>query len=99
MSYWGYILLSIWLLLTGLTSLLHISVHGFTVIFSLLSLIAGLLIFVSGLKNKFVNNLGGLLLSLWLMVQGLQPYVHFPNSGTVIAALAVAAGIMIIIKK
>lgn len=99
MSYWGNILLAVWLLLTGLIPLFRINIHGIEVVLPLLSLIAGLLIFIGGLKNKFVNNFGGLFLSIWLIAQGLQAYVHFPNSGTVLAILAVVAGVMIIIKK
>jgi hypothetical protein len=99
MSYWGYTLLALWLLSTGLITLFRINIHGIAVVFPLLSFIAGLLIFIGGLKSKFVNNLGGLFLSIWLMAQGLQSYVHFPNSGTVLAILAVVAGLMIVIKK
>ena len=99
MSYWGYTLLAVWLLLTGLITLFRINIHGIAAIVPLLSLVAGLLIFISGLKGKFVNNLGGLFLSIWLVAQGLHSYVNFANSGTVLAILAVVAGIMMIIKK
>jgi hypothetical protein len=99
MSYWGYILLAVWLLLTGLITLFRINIHGMTEILPIFSLVAGLLIFISGLKGKFINNLGGLFLSIWLVAQGLHSYVNFTNSGTVLAILAVIAGIMIIIKK
>jgi hypothetical protein len=99
MSYWGYTLLAVWLILTGLITLFRINLHGIAVIFPLLSFIAGLLIFISGLKSKFVNNMGGLFLSIWIIAQGLQSYIHFPNSGTVLAILAVVAGVMIIIRK
>jgi hypothetical protein len=43
------------------------------------------------------KRLGIVLLSVWLILQGLLPLlkVSFPGSGTVLAALAIAAGILL----
>jgi hypothetical protein len=42
-----------------------------------------------------------LLLSIWLILTGLLPLLHitFPNMGVVLEALAVAAGILILLGR
>jgi hypothetical protein len=99
MGYWGYILLAIWLILSSLVNLFHISLQNIAIILPLLSLIAGILIFIGGLNNKFKNNLGGLFLSIWLIIEGLQSFVHIGNVNMVLAILAIIAGILMLIKK
>jgi hypothetical protein len=99
MGYWGYILLAIWLILSSLVSLFHINLQNIAIILPLLSLIAGILIFIGGLNNKFKNNLGGLFLSIWLIIEGLQSFVHIGNVNMVLAILAIVAGILMLIKK
>ncbi len=49
-----------------------------------------------GTKNR-----GLLLLGIWLIVTGLQPFVHntFANMGSIMAILAVAAGVMILLDR
>lgn len=47
------------------------------------------------------KNLGMLLLGIWLIVTGLQPFVHinFANIGSILAVLAVAAGSLIVLGR
>ena len=47
------------------------------------------------------KNLGMLLLGIWLIVTGALPYVHvsFANSGLILSALALAAGILILLGR
>lgn len=47
----------------------------------------------------FSNRLGIVLLSVWLILEGLLPLLglHFAGSGTVLALLAIAAGILLLL--
>jgi hypothetical protein len=47
------------------------------------------------------KNVGMLLLGIWLTVNGAQHFVHvsFANMGTIMAALALAAGILILLGR
>jgi len=47
------------------------------------------------------KGLGGLLLGVWLIAKGLLPYLtlNIPYQETILSALAVAAGILIIIER
>ena len=45
------------------------------------------------------NRLGILVLSVWLILEGLLPLlnVHFSGSGTVMSLLAIAAGVLLLL--
>lgn len=50
---------------------------------------------------KVTHNIGMLLLALWLILTGLIPLLNlsFSGLGTVMAILAIAAGILIIVGR
>jgi hypothetical protein len=50
---------------------------------------------------KITRNVGMLLLALWLILTGLIPLLHlsFSGLGTVMAVLALAAGVLIAIGR
>jgi hypothetical protein len=50
---------------------------------------------------KITKNLGMLLLAIWLIVTGLLAFVsiNFPYTREILAALAIAAGILILIGR
>jgi hypothetical protein len=50
---------------------------------------------------KVTRNLGMLLLALWLAMTGLIPLLNFSFSGlgTVMAILAIAAGVLIVVGR
>ena len=50
---------------------------------------------------KVTRNIGMLLLALWLIVTGLIPLLNlgFSGLGTVMAILAIAAGILIVVGR
>ena len=50
---------------------------------------------------KITRNIGMLLLAVWLILTGLVPLLNigFSGLGTVMAVLAVAAGILIVIGR
>jgi len=50
---------------------------------------------------KVIRNLGMLLLAAWLILTGLIPLLHlsFSGLGTVMAILAIAAGVLIVFGR
>jgi hypothetical protein len=50
---------------------------------------------------KMTRNIGMLLLAIWLVLTGLMPLLKFSFSGmgTVMAILAVAAGVLILVGR
>lgn len=50
---------------------------------------------------KLSQDLGMLLLAIWLILKGLMPLVHlsFRGSGTVLDVLAIAAGVLILFDR
>jgi hypothetical protein len=97
----GMILLSIWLIATGLLPLVRISFPGSGMILAILALAAGVLLLVGSSRGKLTHSLGPLLLSIWLVVQGALELlkVSFPQSGLVMALLAIAAGALILLRR
>ena len=47
------------------------------------------------------QNMGMLLLAIWLIATGLLPLLHitFPNMGLILAVLSIAAGILILLGR
>jgi hypothetical protein len=47
------------------------------------------------------KNLGMLLLAIWLIATGLTVFIHvgFANMGEILAALAIAAGVLILLGR
>ena len=104
----GMVLLAIWLILTGLLPLLSISIPFGGVIMAALAIAAGILILIGPARlgrrsrsTKLTLNLGMILLAIWLILTGLLslPGVSFPSSGIVMALLAIAAGVLILLRR
>ena len=97
----GVLLLSIWLIATGLLPLLGIRFPSASMILAILAIAAGALLLMGASGAKLTSRLGPVLLSIWLLVQGaiqlLQ--VSFPQSGLVMAVLAVAAGALMLVGR
>ena len=95
----GMFLLGIWLITTGLLPLLKITIPASGTILALLAIAAGILILLGPMAPT--KSLGGLLLGIWLIVTGLLPLLHIniPASGTVLALLAIAVGILILLGR
>ena len=53
------------------------------------------------MATKLTRNLGMLLLAIWLILTGVMPLLNlsFSGAGTVMAILAVAAGVLILIGR
>ena len=104
----GMILLAIWLILTGLLPLLSISLPGGEIILAILAIAAGILILLGptrlagGFRSMQVTRSWGMiLLGIWLILMGLLPLLglHFPAEATILAILAVAAGVLILLGR
>jgi len=50
---------------------------------------------------KLTRNIGMLLLALWLLLTGLVPLLNlsFSGAGTLMAILAIAAGVLVIVGR
>ncbi len=96
----GEVLLAVWLILSALLSLLSISFTGSGVVLGLLALAAGVLL-LSGARLKFKNSLALLLLGIWLILEGLVMLLalSFSGLGIVRGVLALAAGILLLLKR
>jgi hypothetical protein len=101
MSRWGTILLGIWLALTGLVSLTGLSFNGLGTILALLALAAGILLLIEGRGRRLTHNLGVLLLAIWLILTGAIALLglSFPAAGTIAAILAIAAGVLLLLRR
>ena len=53
------------------------------------------------MRPRLTGNLGLLLLAIWLIVTGLIPLLNlsFSGLGTVMAILAIAAGVLIVVGR
>jgi hypothetical protein len=97
----AWILLAIWLIATGLVPLLDIRIPSGDTLLGLLAIAAGVLMLLGQKKFKYKGNLGMLLLSIWLIATGLLPLLklNFPVLGIIMAVLAVAAGVLLLLKR
>lgn len=94
-------LLAIWLLIVGLEELIGFSFPAQNVILSLLALAAGVLLLLGEGKPFPIKNWGIFLLGVYLALLGLLQLftIRFNNSGTLLALLALAAGILILLQR
>ncbi len=104
----GMILLAIWLILTGLLPLLGISFPGAATLLAILAIAAGVLILLGparlagGFRSmRTTSNWGMILLGIWLILVGLLPLlgISIPAGATILALLAIAAGVLILMGR
>lgn len=53
------------------------------------------------MRLRLSNNLGMLLLGIWLLLTGLIPFLNlgFAGMGTLMSVLAIAAGVLILVGR
>ena len=97
----GMLLLAIWLILEGAIVLFKIDFPGSDIILAILAIAAGVLLILDQRKMRFTGNLGMLLLAIWLILFGLLQVlsISFPSSGTILAILAIAAGVLLLLHR
>jgi FtsH-binding integral membrane protein len=95
------LLLAIWLIAVGLLPLLNINLPSQDILLGILAVATGILMLLEGRGRKLSKNLGMLLLSIWLIATGLVALLgfRFPASDQILAILAVAAGILLLLKR
>ncbi len=101
MKKWGTLLLAVWLVATGLVELTGFSFAGLGIVLSLLAIAAGVLLLIEGRPSRLTQNLGILLLAIWLILSGLIALLglSFPAQGALLALLAIAAGVLLILRR
>ena len=94
----GFILLALWLILTGLLPLLNVSFSGLELLMGLLAIAAGALLIWKPGKLSGPRNLGILLLGIWLLLTGLIALLSlsFRFSELILNLLAIAAGALLL---
>lgn len=93
------IVLSVWLILTGLFAVADIGFPSSSLVLNLLAIVAGVLILLQG--QSWSAKIGMILLGVWLMVEGLFPLVDIGirGVGLVVNLLAIAAGALILLEE
>lgn len=101
MKTWANILLGLWLVLTGLVHLGGVHVPQSGILLAVLGIVTGILFFVADSGEKIGTQMGSILLGVWLVAGGLASLFHvrFSGSGTILAVLSVAAGVMVLIFR
>jgi hypothetical protein len=101
MKTWANILLSIWLILTGLVRLGGIRFSGSVIILAVLAVVTGVLLLLADRAESSWPKIGNMLLGIWLLANGLMPLLHirFVGSGIVLAVLSIAAGVVLLIRR
>ncbi len=100
MKTWANILLAVWLIATGLFSLVKIPFAGIDIVLAVIAIAAGVLLLLTG-RGKHAGRLGSILLAIWLIATGLIGLTHFSFNGIgiVMAILAIAAGILLLLNR
>lgn len=97
----GVLLLAIWLIVSGAVAIFKLAFNGLPIILGILAIAAGVFIIIGAKKKKLMDWLGALLLAIYLILTGLIAVLNFGFNGlpVIMAILAIAAGILLIIKK
>ena len=95
------VLLSVWLIVTGLMSLVSVSFPSSDIIMALLAIVTGIVFLLDLRGRRLSANLGMLLLGIWLIATGLLPLlaVNVPYGGVILAVLAVVTGILLLLRR
>jgi hypothetical protein len=95
----GVILLAVWLILTGLVSVVGLALPGLGLVLGILAIAAGVaLLMLGGRARGMTRDVGVILLAVWLILTGLFSILPtgLPGLGLVIAILALAAGLVLL---
>jgi len=94
------ILLGVYLIAVGLISVLNLHFTGSEAILAVIAIAAGVLILLAGRGGPSAR-LGTILLAVWLIAEGLLAVTGFKFTGVnvVMAILAIAAGVLILLRR
>ena len=92
----GIILLAIWLIALGALALFTIGIASAGMLLAILAIAAGVPILWDLRGTRLNNNLGMLLLGIYLILWGVLPLlsISFPSSDLILYLLAIAAGVL-----
>ncbi len=92
-----YIILGLFLILSGLTALIS-GLGGIGIIIQILALAAGILILISSPGISY--SIGWVVTAIYLIIRGLAGLLDFSfnGMGTIMAILALAAGVLLLIR-
>lgn len=95
------VLLAAWLILTGLASLLNIRLPYLDLVLPLLAVAAGVLLLVGGRRVKLGGRAAITLLAVYLVVSGALSLlaIQIPAAGLLAGALAIASGVLLLLKR
>jgi hypothetical protein len=93
------LLLALWLILTGISPFLKIQIPQIDLLVPLLALTAGIFILISSEKPS--GTIGLALLGIYLLLNGLIPFLKFKIPGGIIGVslLAIVCGIFLLLKR
>lgn len=97
----GLLLLGIWLIVTGVLPLLNLTSPALDLVLTALAIVAGVLLLVEGLRTRrgLPNNIGIILLGVWLIVVGLLPFVNLPQGEVILNVLSIIVGVVILVRR
>lgn len=101
MKKWHVIFLAIWLIATGVLTLLNVSFTGMRLVMTVLEIVAGVCLLLSGKKIKDFHHFGALLLSIFLIASGVIALLNLRISilNLALGIVALAAGVMLPVAK
>jgi hypothetical protein len=101
MRKWAIPVLAVYLIVAGLLPLLNIDLPYAGLIPSALAIAAGVLLLLGGSQLRLPRGLGLILLAAWLILAGALPLlqVSFPAQEMVLGLLAVAAGVLLLLRR
>lgn len=97
----GLLLLGIWLIATGVLPLLNLTSPALDLLLTALAIVAGVLLLVDGLRTRrgLPNNIGIILLGVWLIVVGLLPFVNLSQGEVILNVLSIIVGVVILLRR
>lgn len=95
------VLLAAWLILAGLESLLNIRLPYLDLVLPLLAVAAGVLLLVGGRRVKLGGRAAITLLAVYLVVSGALSLlaIQIPAAGLLAGVLAIASGVLLLLKR
>jgi hypothetical protein len=96
------IVLAVWLIATGVIFLFGVNFSSMVIIMAIFAIVVGILIIVTTKKGQLGKNLGVLLLAIYLILFGLVPAIisiNFSAWYIIMAILAIASGVLLLLKK
>jgi len=95
------LLLAIWLIATGVLSIVDTDFPGRDLVMAILAIASGIFILLDRKGSQIRQNLGRFVLAIWLIAIGLLPLLNlsFPADDVILAILAIIAGLLILFRK